>query len=317
MVGRVRPFTSTNQPRILMDPKYLPFEERKPDKQYLKLVRRIYNEGEVVVHPFQHGMGRKTHLFLPPLVYKLSNGFPLLTERNIPFWRVAIAELVAFMNGVTTNAGLHEFGCNWWDQWTTKDKCAVFDLEEGDLGWASYGGAYGKFPMPDGKSFNQFVNVVRSMQESPSMSTHCVTSWIPFGTLGHSELKRKVVVAPCHGNFLKFTIIDGKMTLQHVQRSADMPVGVVSNIIQYATLLLMAAQVVGVEPYQYVHYFLDAQIYENQLEQVKILLDRSPRAFPTLRIVDKSVKDILAFRPEHFELTDYNPFPGMKFPVTE
>ncbi len=300
-----------------MDPQYLPFADRKPDHQYLKLIRRIYNEGEMVIHPHQQGMGRRTHLSLPPLIYKMSNGFPLLTERNIPFWKVAIAELVAFMNGVTTNEGLHAYGCAWWDMWTTKEKCELFGLEEGDLGWASYGGAYGKFPMPNGESFNQFVHLIQSMKESPNLATHCITSWIPYGVLQHSGLKRKVVVAPCHGNFLKFTIINGKLSLQHVQRSADMPVGVVSNIIQYAALLLMVAQVIGVEPYEYSHYFLDAQIYENQFPQVKVLLDRSPRAFPTLRIIDKSVKDILAFRPEHFELTDYNPNPGMKFPVTE
>jgi len=300
-----------------MHPKYLPYAERTPDRQYLDLIRRIRDEGERVEHPFQKGMGRITHLSLPPLVYKMSNGFPLLTERNLPFYPAAIAEITAFMNGITTNEGLHEFDCPWWDAWTTEKKCAVFGLEAGDLGPGSYGGAYGKFSMPDGGSFNQFVHVVRGMQESPSMSTHCVTSWIPFYTLQHSELQRKVVVAPCHGNFIKFTIIGGKMTLQHVQRSADMPVGVVSNIAQYAALLLMAAQAVGVEPYQYVHYFLDAQIYENQLEKVEELLAREPRPFPTMRINDPSVKDILAFRHQHFTLEDYHPNPGIRFPVTE
>lgn len=300
-----------------MHPNYLPYAERQPDKQYLNLLRMIRDEGERIEHPFQKGMGRITHLALPPLVYTLSNGFPLLTERNIPFWPTAIAELWAFMNGVTTNDGLHDFGCNWWDVWTTPEKCAAFGLEPGDLGWASYGGAYGKFPMPGGDSFNQFIHVTRGMKEKPAMSTHCVTSWIPFGTLQHSGLQRKVVVAPCHGNFLKFTIVNGRMTLQHVQRSADMPVGVVSNIAQYAALLLAAAQVVGVEPYRYVHYFLDAQIYENQLEKLEELLAREPRPFPALRINDPEIQDILEFRPQHFSLEDYNPHPGIKFPVTE
>jgi len=262
-------------------------------------------------------MGRLTHLSLPPLVYKFSNGFPLITERKISFWKTAVAELLAFMNGVTTNSGLHEFGCNWWDAWTTEEKCSIFGLEEGDLGWASYGGAFGKFPMPNGENFNQFLHVIKGMQESPSSSTHCVTSWIPFGTLQHSGLQRKVVVAPCHGNFLKFTIIDGKLTLQHVQRSADMPVGVVSNIVQYSALALMIGQILDVEPYEYVHYFLDAQIYENQLKEVRELLLREPRPFPTVKIIDQSVKNILSFRPEHFEIEDYHPNPPLKFPVTE
>jgi len=300
-----------------MYPDYKPYDKRIPDLQYLKLIRTIRDEGRKFVHPYQQGVGRLTHFSLPPLVYKISNGFPIITERNIPFWPVAIAELWAFMNGVTTNEGLHDFGCNWWDTWVTAKKCADFGLEEGDLGWASYGGAYGKFPMPAGGSFNQFEHVLRQMRESPGASTHCVTSWIPFGTLKHASLERKVVVAPCHGNFLKFTIIDGKMTLQHMQRSADMPVGVAANIIQYAALLLAAAQVVGVEPYEYVHFFMDAQIYENQLEQVEQLLTREPKPFPTLRINNPDMKNILDFRPEHFTIEDYHPHPGMKFPVTE
>lgn len=299
-----------------MDPLYKPYAERTPDTQYLSLLRTILDEGEMVTHPYQKGVRRLTHLSLPPLVYNLSNGFPLITERKISFWQTAIAELWAFMNGVTTNSGLHDYGCDWWDMWTTEEKCSVFGLEEGDLGWASYGGAYGKFPMPDGGSFNQFINVVRQMQESPASSTHCVTSWIPFGTLQHSGLHRKVVVAPCHGNFLKFTIINNKMTLQHVQRSADMPVGVVSNIVQYSALLLAVANTVGVEPHRYVHYFLDAQIYENQIEKVQELLKREPFAFPTLKTSD-SITDILTFRPEDYTLEDYNPHPGIKFPVTE
>ncbi len=305
-----------------MHPNYLPYSERTPDRQYLELIRHIRDEGERVEHPFQKGMGRITHLSLPPLVYKMSNGFPLLTERDLKLWPGATAEITAFMNGVTTNDGLHDFGCSWWDKWTTEEKCRNFGLHEGELGPGSYGGAYGMFPTPDvepfnGRPFNQFVHVVKSMQDNPALATHCATSWIPYYTLQHKELQRKVVVAPCHGNFLKFTIIGGKMTLQHVQRSADMPVGVVWNISQYAQMLLMAAQAVGVEPYQYVHYFLDAQIYENQLEKVEELLSRQPKAFPTMRIKDASITDILAFRHSDFEIEDYHPNPGIKFPVTE
>jgi thymidylate synthase len=88
-----------------MQPNYKPYEYRTPDSQYLALIRKIRDEGEMIVHPHQKGMGRLTHLELPPLVYRLSNGFPLLTERNLPFWPAAIAEITAFVNGITTNAG--------------------------------------------------------------------------------------------------------------------------------------------------------------------------------------------------------------------
>ena len=113
-------------------------------------------------------------------------------------------------------------------------------------------------------------------------------------------------------------IINDQLTLQHVQRSADMPVGVVGNILQYAALTLAIAQVLGLTPRRYIHYFLDAQIYEDQIDRVKRLIERQPRPFPTLTIIDPAIKDIFAFRPEHFELMDYDPHPSMNdIPVTE
>lgn len=304
-----------------MEPRYRPYAERTPDRQYLNLLRRIRDEGQEFIHPYQK-VGRKTHLSLPPLVYRLKNGAPILTERSLPFWRKPISELIAFMNGATTLEELALYGdketwASWWADWAYEDKCKIFGLKPGDLGPGSYGGAFGKFPTPEGKLFNQWVEVVRQMKEQPNLSTHFITSWIPFYTIGHSGLQRKVVVAPCHGNALKFTILNGKLTLRHVQRSADFPVGVPSNIIQYAAVTLMMAQVLNLEPDEYIHDFLDAQIYDNQVKQVEELLRREPRPFPTLRITDPTIKDILAFRPEHFELTDYHPHPGIRFPVTE
>jgi len=102
------------------------------------------------------------------------------------------------------------------------------------------------------------------------------------------------------------------------QRSGDVPIGVPSNMIQYAALLLMLAQVTGYEPHTFTHSIHDGQIYEDQVEKVKEIIAREPRPFPTLRITDPSIKDIFAFRPEHFELTDYDPLPAMNdIPVTE
>ncbi|MEK7186745.1 MAG: thymidylate synthase, partial [Patescibacteria group bacterium] len=62
----------------------------------------------------------------------------------------------------------------------------------------------------------------------------------------------------------------------------------------------------------------DAQIYEDQVSHVKKIIRRRPNAFPTLRIIDTKIDDLFAFRPEHFELTDYHPHPAMNdIPVTE
>ncbi len=305
-----------------MQPSYKPYTERTPDMQYLEAIRRLRSpEARYTKTPFQE-YGTFTHLSLSPLVYRLENGFPILTERAIPFWRKPISELIAFINGATTLDEMRHYGdektwASWWANWVYEEKCAIFGLPAGDLGPGSYGGILAKCPTPNGH-FHQVKHLLKQMRDYPDIRTHMVTTWYAPYALQHKELKRKVVVAPCHGTVMKFTIIDGKLTYQHVQRSIDFPVGGVLNIIQHATLLLMVAQVLGIEPYEYIHYPIDSQIYENQIEMVdELLLKREPRPFPTLVINDPTIRDLFAFRPEHFTLTNYDPHPVINFPVTE
>jgi len=87
--------------------------------------------------------------------------------------------------------------------------------------------------------------------------------------------------------------------------------GVTFNIASYALLLLMMAQVTGLEPGDFVHTLGDAHIYTNHLEQVKLQLTREPRALPNM-IVNQDVKDIFCFKFEDFELVNYDPHPHIK-----
>jgi thymidylate synthase len=98
------------------------------------------------------------------------------------------------------------------------------------------------------------------------------------------------------------------------QRSGDVPVGVPSNMVQYSALLLMIAQVTGLEAYEYVHSFSDAHMFVDQVPAVEEILKREPRPFPIMRIKDsaKEKMNIFDFRYDDFELVDYNPHPGIK-----
>ncbi len=301
-----------------MEPKYLPVSERTPDTQYRESLGKILENGEYTKNPFQT-MGTYTLLTLAPMVFLLSNGFPIITERKIGFWRKPIAELLAFINGARTGDELAKWGCDWWGkQWATPEKCAQFGLPPGDLGPGSYGAAFHDFPMIDGGSFNQFEHLVKQIKEYPSIRTHVVSPWIPQYALGHKDLQRQVVVAPCHG-WIQITVINGKLTLRMDQRSADFPIGVPSNIIQYAALTIMVAHVTGNEPHMYIHATHDAQVYEDQVDPMWDLLKREPRVFPSLHLTreGRKVTDLFEFRPEHFELCDYDPHPGIAgIPVT-
>ena len=139
------------------------------------------------------------------------------------------------------------------------------------------------------------------------MRTHLVSPWIPFYTARGEN--RKVVVAPCHG-WLHFRVMNGKLHMRMDQRSADMPIGVPSNMIQYATLLLMMCRVTGYQPGNYIHSFSDAHIYENQIEKVEKLIERESRPLPSIAI-NPRVTDLFAFRANDFDVLEHDPHPGM------
>ncbi len=283
-------------------------EERTPDRQYLSCLEYILKNGEVIKTTPQ-GVGAITDFTAPKIWYDLDNGFPIITERNAAsFWRKAIDELFSFVRGEITFDGLREAGCGWWDQWRENAE----GMQLGDtLGKASYGGAFHDFPMPDGSTFNQFQNLVKQMEKFPEARTHFITPWIPFWLVRGEN--QQAVVAPCHG-WIHARNVNGKLVIHMFQRSCDFPVGVPSNIIQYAAFTQAFASQLGLKPWQYVHSFSDAHIYENQVENVNILIKREPRTFPTVRLI-RPVTDIFKVDSSWFELEDYNPHPGMRIPV--
>ena len=299
-----------------MNDVYRPYEERTPDFQYRRVLKNILETGIYTKNQFQT-KGTFTSVTAPQMEFCLENGAPFITERDISaFWQKPIAEIIAFINGARTLDQLRRYGdkqtwASWWRRWASKEKCSLFGLEAGDLGPGSYGAGYHH------NSFNQWEHLVKQIRERPWLRTHKVSPWISELCLQHSELQRKVVVAPCHGD-VQVIILEDRMILRMDQRSGDVPVGIPSNIIQYTALLLMLAQVTGYKPYMLIHSIHDAQIYEDQIEHAKILIARSPVGFPTLKITDTSIKDLFAFRPNHFDLTDYHPHPAMNdIPVTD
>ena len=324
-----------------------PYAERTPDTQYKNLLKTIRENGERDKAP----QGVDTFsVFAPPhLRFELNeNGFPVITERKIGFWRQPIGEICAFINGVDTVEGLLQFGCRYWQSWADSPYAKEMNLKPRELGPGSYGPAFHDFPMPapdtnavingiiallnepDGGvihrekitdslnkirtgTFDQFKHLVEQIKEFPFLKTHLVTPWIPYYTVRGEGKKRRVIVAPCHG-WIFVRILNEKINLFMLQRSADILVGVPSNFLQYSVLALMLAHLTGYERAVYVHGFVDAHIYENQFGYVEEVLARTPRPFPTLSLTDegRAVTDIHDFRHEHFTLSDYNPHPGIK-----
>lgn len=289
-----------------------------PDLQYRERLKLILDEGTRVES--QTGTDTISYVGLPPMRFKLANGFPLITERNmapkendrlpVTIWRQAIGELIAFINGARTQEALESFGVSWWQPWVTEEKCKKRGLKTGDLGPGSYGAAFHDFPTSEGEPYNQFKNIVEQIRELPHLKTHFISPWIPQYTIRGKGKQQKVVVCPCHG-WVHFLVQGNRLILHMFQRSGDLPIGVPSNMVQYAALLMMVAEVTGLEPYEYVHTISDAHIYVDQVPAVQTMLVREPKPFPTMQLTRKT-DDLFAFRASDFELLDYNPHPGIK-----
>lgn len=295
-----------------------PYLERTPDSQYQRLLRDILEKGERTIS--QQGVDAITLIGPAPMHFKMENGFPIINERNmnpkvsenlpVTVWQQAIAEICGFINGARTVEELEKFGCFWWKMWGTPEKCAKRGLATGDLGPGSYGAAFHDFPTVEGTPFNQFKHIIEQIKEEPQLRTHFVSPWVPQYIGRGKGKQQKVVVAPCHG-WLHFRVINNKLTLHMFQRSADVPVGVPSNMVQYGALLLMIARATGLEPYEFVHSFSDAHIYVDQVPAVETMLSREPRPLATVKI-NSDKTNLFDFRKEDFTLEDYNPHPGIK-----
>jgi thymidylate synthase len=80
----------------------------------------------------------------------------------------------------------------------------------------------------------------------------------------------------------------------------------------------MLEHLTGFEAATYYHTISDAHIYADQTDQVRTMIDREPRRLPTVGLTPegRSISDIHDFRADHFELSDYDPHPSMRMPVS-
>ncbi|MFH1959530.1 MAG: thymidylate synthase [Patescibacteria group bacterium] len=289
---------------------------KKPDFQYQDTLKLILEQGTRVKS--QTGTDTITYIAPPPMRFDLENGFPMITERNMApdfkkvptVWKQALGEIIGFINGARTQEELQSYGCHWWRTWVTEKKCHKRGLEAGDLGPGSYGAAFYDFPTLEGSNYNQVQNIVEQIIELPHLKTHFISPWIPQYTIRGKGKKQNVVVCPCHG-WMHILIQNDKLNLHMFQRSGDVPIGVPSNMVQYAALTMMLAQVTGYKPGTFIHTISDAHIYVDQIPAVKKIVKREPRPFPTMTLKTNN-KDIFKFRVDDFQLSDYYPHPGIK-----
>ena len=262
-------------------------------KQYLDLLNHVMSHG--TLKGDRTGTGTRS-VFGYQMRFNLADGFPLLTTKKLHLKSI-IHELLWFLRGDTNVKYLQENGVRIWNEWADVN---------GDLGHI-YGFQWRSWPDYDGGFIDQITEAVETIKHDPNSRRIIVSAW------NVADLP-KMNLPPCHALFQLY-VANGRRSLQLYQRSADIFLGVPFNIASYALLLMMVAQVTGLEPGEFIHTLGDAHIYSNHFEQVREQLSRDPRPLPTMRI-NPAVKSIFDFHFDDFSLENYNPHPHIKATVS-
>lgn len=271
--------------------------------------------------------------------YDLSNWFPLVTTKKT-FLRIIIVELIWLLRWETNIKYLVDRKCHIWDEWPFqnyidtnnlsekfpkysdewKDEKKIFinkikELSPDDdfvVKWWDLGPVY----WHQWRNFNsqwvdQIKNAIEQIKINPTNRRIIVNAWNP------AQIEQ-MLLPPCHA-FFQFNVdtTNNKLNLQLYQRSADMFLGVPFNIASYSTLLMLVANITGLEYGTFTHTLWDAHIYNNHIDQVNQQLANEPLELPQLKILKevKTLEDIEKLEWEDFELLNYKSHWVIKAPV--
>ncbi len=273
---------------------------------YLDLMRYVRDHG--VEKSDRTGTGTKS-IFGYQMRFDLAKGFPLVTTKKCHLKSI-IHELLWFIKGESNIAYLKTHGVKIWDAWAT---------EEGELG-PIYGVQWRNWPAGNGQTIDQLAQLIDDLKNNPDSRRHIITAWnpavLPDPSISPQENAKqgKQALPPCHTLF-QFYVLDGKLSCQLYQRSADIFLGVPFNIASYALFTMMIAQVCDLALGDFVHTFGDAHLYLNHLEQVDEQLTREPLPLPTM-VINPKIDNIFDFTFEDFELQNYQSHPHIKAPIS-
>jgi len=279
-------------------------------KQYLQSLRDVAEQGEA--RDDRTGTGTIS-LFGHQSKYNLQDGFPAVTTKKLA-WKAVVSELLWFLEGSTDERRLAEILYGTWDINKKTIWTANADNQGVALGYTNtddvkeLGPVYGK-QWVDFGGVNQIEWAINEIKNNPDSRRIIVSAWNP------PEIE-KMALPPCHTLF-QFYVMNGKLSCQMYQRSADMFLGVPFNIASYSLLIHIIANICDLEVGTFVHTIGDAHIYQNHTEQVAEQLTRAPMELPTLNISKnfESLGDVLKSSVDDYQLLDYNPMTSIKAPM--
>lgn len=323
-------------------------EKNHPEYQYLNLLQDILDNGSdkelfftpEILEEYRRKGEEPPHIrsvFGRQIRFDLSKGFPLLTTKKV-FLKGIIHELLWFLKSDSNIKYLVDNDVRIWNEWAWKryHKHCLQNEPEKDMSqedfvakiksllasdpfvvkWGDlitvYGKMWRKWPASDGREIDQLGWVIEGLKAKPFRKSYVVSAWNPDFIYTMASKGNANEVPPfCHTMY-QFAVTDkNKLNLGLYQRSADIFLGVPFNITSYALLLLMVAQVTGLEVGEFVHTFGDVHIYSNHFDAVKEQLSRNPKPFPEMKI-NPEIKDINEFKYEDFRIENYDPYSAIK-----
>ena len=219
--------------------------------------------------------------------YDLRKEFPIMTLRRTAF-KSCVDELLWIWQKKSND--VHQLSTHIWDAWADED---------GTIGKA-YGYQLGvKHRYRDGW-FDQVDRVLKDLREDPA-NRRMVTS-----LFNHHDLS-EMGLAPCAWS-MTFNVSGNTLNAILNQRSQDMLTANGWNVMQYAALLAMIAQVAGFEAGELVHVIADCHIYDRHVPVVEELIARTPFNAPKFSL-DRSITDFYDFTPASVTLEGYQAHP--------
>ena len=280
------------------------------EQQYLDLLRKINNKG-TWVHNKRTNTNCKT-IINADLVYDVGKGeFPLLTTRK-SYWKQAIGEMIGYIRGYDSVKQFNDIGVHTWDKNANENIAWLNNPNrkgDGDLG-RIYGVQGRRWINKDGQTIDQLKTIIKKLSAGIDDRALIWTFYNP----GETELG---CLKPCMHTHT-FSILNDKLYLTSIQRSWDGPLGGNFNMVQCYFLLAVIAKITGLQPGKVYHKIINAHIYENQINNVDILLTRIPFKPSTFHISDNinTLEDLETCSLDEFSVKDYTSHPPINFNFT-
>ncbi|VAW48552.1 Thymidylate synthase [hydrothermal vent metagenome] len=275
-------------------------------KQYLALLNHILENGNDKGD--RTGTGTRS-VFGYQMRFDLQQGFPLVTTKKLHL-RSIIHELLWFLTGETNIQYLKDNNVRIWDEWAN---------ESGELG-PLYGKQWVAWETPSGETINQIFEVIETLKNNPNSRRMIVSAWNPADLPDESISPQqnvqngRMALATCHA-FFQFYVVNGKLSCQLYQRSADTFLGVPFNIASYALLVHMIAQQTNLDVGEFIWTGGDVHLYNNTIEQARQQLTRKPYSLPKL-VIKRKPESIFDYQFDDFEIEGYQSHPHIKAQVS-